>query len=71
MNSQQAVAHIPWSFVERLTIVYKEKVESLLISRNVFGVEECEKATPNIFIALNDIIKPALVQCGHIKEGVD
>jgi hypothetical protein len=56
MNNQQTAARVPWSTVERFTTVYKEKFESLLIARNVFGVEECEKATPNIFKALNDVI---------------
>ena len=56
MNNQQIAARVPWSFVERLTTVYKEKVESLVMARNVFGVDECEKATPKIFKALNDVI---------------
>ena len=55
MNIQQT-ARIPWSIVERLTSVYEEKVKVLVLSRSVFGVEECEKATPNIFKALNEII---------------
>jgi hypothetical protein len=37
----------------------------------VIRIEDCEKAIPEIFKNVYDIIQPALVKCGQIKDGIN
>jgi hypothetical protein len=42
-----------------------------MAAKEVIDISDVEKSIPNHFKCLNDIINPALIACGKIKEKVD
>ena len=62
---------IPWSELDKVMTVFNGDVMQLNASKDLFGVEMCERTIPRVFKDLHEIIHPALVNCGQINSEKD
>ncbi len=62
---------ISWSVLQKVIDYFDGTIKNIIVAKRVEPINNIEKLIPNLFKDLHDIINPALIQCGKIKEKLD
>jgi hypothetical protein len=59
---------ISWSILQKVMDYCTDNFAKIIGAKDLMPMTDIEKVIPNLFKDLHDIINPALIECGKIKE---
>ncbi len=65
MNAQSSIS---WDTLQKVVNYYEKNITKIIGVKDIMPLSFVEQSIPDHFKSLNDIIYPALIECGKIKE---